>query len=68
MLQDGSIVIVKNGNISEALQRFKRNLKAQNLFIELKKRKEFIKPSKRKREAINIGKRRREFLEKNKEK
>jgi ribosomal protein S21 len=63
MLQDGSTVIVKNGNISEALQRFKRNLKAQNLFIELKRRKEFTKPSKRKREAINIGKRRREFKE-----
>ena len=68
MLRDGSIVIVKNDNISEALQRFKRNLKTQNLFIELKKRKEFTKPSKRKREAINIRKRRHEFLEKNKEK
>lgn len=61
MLRDGSTVIVKNGNISEALKRFKRNLKAQNLFVELKKRKEYVKPSKRKREALNIGKRRQKF-------
>jgi ribosomal protein S21 len=61
MLQDGSTVVVKNDNISEALKRFKRNLKAQNLFVELKKRKEYVKPSKIKRETLNIGKRRQKF-------
>jgi len=59
--QDGSVVVVKNNNFSEALKTFKRQLKMQNLFVELKENKEFKKPSKIKREALNIGKRRQKF-------
>ena len=60
-MQDGSKVEVKNGNFSEALKTFKRQLKMQNLFVELKERREFKKPSKIRQEALNIGKRRQKF-------
>ena len=60
-IQDGSTVEVKNGNVSEALRAFKRQLKNQNLFIELKNHREFKKPSRKRREALNIGKRRQQF-------
>lgn len=59
--QDGSKVIVKNGNFEEALKIFKRQLKMQNMFVELKERREFKKPSLIRREALNIGKRRQKF-------
>lgn len=59
--QDGSQVIVENGNLQEALKIFKRKLKMQNLFVELRERREYKKPSKIKRETLNIEKRRHKF-------
>jgi len=68
--QDGSSVEVRDGNVSKALQVLKRNLKAQNLFIEIKKRKEFKKPSTLRKEKKNLEQRRAKFkqLEENEKK
>jgi len=61
MFENGHSVIVKNGNIENALRRFKNKMKAANLYMDLKKNEQYVKPSQLKKEAKNRGKRRAYF-------
>jgi len=59
--ETGHSVIVKNGNVTAALRRFKNKMKDADLYNDLKKNERYIKPSRLKKEARNRGKRRTEF-------
>ena len=52
---EGLQVKVYNNNIEGALKVFKRKVKDSNLFLELKKREFYVKPSKIKREQKNLA-------------
>jgi len=50
----GTVVFVRNGNVEQALRKFKKKIQANNTLIEVKEREFFEKPSqerKKKREA-----------------
>ena len=49
-------VKVKNGNIQKALSIFKRKVKQSEHLFELKRRREFLKPSVKKRRQKQIAK------------
>ena len=51
----GLVVKVYNNNVEIALKKLKRKVKDSNLFLELKKRAYFQKPSKIKREKKNLA-------------
>ena len=51
----GLLVPVYNGNVELALKKLKRKIKDSNLFIDLKKKAYFEKPSKIKREQKNLA-------------
>ena len=51
----GLSVPVYNGNVELALKKLKRKIKDSNLFIDLKKKAYFEKPSKIKREQKNLA-------------
>ena len=64
----GLAVKVFNNNIEGALKILKRKVKNSNLFLELKKRTYYVKPSKIKREKKNLAKLRNKWaVEKEKE-
>ena len=52
----GLAVRVYNNNVEGALKVLKRKIKDSNLFLELKKKSYFEKPSKIKREKVNLAK------------
>ena len=51
----GLQVEVYNNNVDKALRIFNKKVKDSNLFLELKKRQYFEKPSKLKREKKNLS-------------
>ena len=58
---NGLRVEVYNNNIDMALRKLKKKLKDSNLFIELRNKTYFEKPSKVKREKINLAKSRQRY-------
>ena len=52
---NGLMVEVYNNNVDMALRKLKKKLKDSNLFIELKDKTYFEKPSKLKREKKNLA-------------
>ena len=57
----GLAVTVYNNNVEGALKVLKRKVKDSNLFIELRERQHFEKPSKLKREKRNLAKLRNKY-------
>ena len=57
----GLVVKVYNNNVEIALKKLKRKVKDSNLFLELKKKTYFEKPSKIKREKRNLAKLRQRY-------
>ena len=57
----GLQVEVYNNNVEEAIRRFKRKVKDSNLFIDLRKKEYFEKPSRVKREKRNLAKLRNQY-------
>jgi ribosomal protein S21 len=53
--ETGHTVIVRNGNVTEALRRFKQKMKEVNLYIDLKKNQQYVKPSQLRKEAKKRG-------------
>ena len=53
---NGLRVDVRNNNIEFALKKFKRIVKDSGLFLELKKKAYYEKPSKKRREKKNLQK------------
>ena len=51
----GLVVKVYNNNVEIALKKLKRKVKDSNLFLDLKKKTYFEKPSKLKREKKNLA-------------
>ena len=52
---NGLMVEVYNNNVDMALRKLKRKIKDSNLFLELKEKSYFEKPSKIKREKKNLA-------------
>ena len=57
----GLSVPVYNNNVELALKKLKKKVKDSNLFLELKKKTYFEKPSKIKREKRNLAKLRQRY-------
>ena len=57
----GLAVKVYNNNVELALKKLKKKVKDSNLFLELKKKTYFEKPSKIKREKRNLAKLRQRY-------
>ena len=65
---EGLQVKVFNNNVDKALRILKRKVKDSNLFLELRKKEYYEKPSKIKREKRNLAKLRNKYaIEKEKE-
>ena len=58
---EGLQVRVFNNNIEGALKVFKKKIKESNLFLELKKKAYYEKPSKKRREKKNLAKLRNKY-------
>ena len=57
----GLSVPVYHNNVELALKKLKKKVKNSNLFLELKRKSYFEKPSKVKREKINLAKLRQQY-------
>jgi len=57
----GLAVTVHNNNVEGALKVLKRKVKDSNLFIELREREHYTKPSETKRQKINLSKLRNKY-------
>ena len=65
---EGLQVEVYNNNVDKALRILKKKVKDANLFLDLKKKQYYEKPSKKRRERINMAKLRNKYkLEKEKQ-
>ena len=65
----GLSVTVFNNNVDEALKRLKRKVKESNLFIDLREKEYYTKPSEIKRHKRNLSKLRNKYnIEKEKAK
>ena len=53
---EGLQVDVYNNNVDKALRILKKKVKDANLFLDLKKKQYYEKPSKKRRERINMAK------------
>ena len=53
---EGLQVDVYNNNVDQALRILKKKVKESNLFLDLKKKQYYEKPSKKGREKINMAK------------
>ena len=58
---EGLQVEVYNNNVDQALRILKKKVKDANLFLDLKKKQYFEKPSKKRREIINMAKLRNKY-------
>ena len=58
---EGLQVDVYNNNVDKALRILKKKVKESNLFLDLKKKQYFEKPSKKRREIINMAKLRNKY-------
>ena len=58
---NGLRVEVYNNNIDMALRKLKRKVKNSNIFLEIKNKSYFIKPSKVRREKRNLAKLRQRY-------
>ena len=58
---EGLQVEVFNNNVDAALRILKRKVKDANLFLDLKKKSYYEKPSKKRREKINMAKLRNKY-------
>ncbi len=57
----GLQVKVFNNNVEGALKILKRKVKDSNLFVDLKKKQYYVKPSEKKREMRNLAKLRNKY-------
>ena len=57
----GLSVDVYNNNVDKALRILKKKVKDSNLFLDLKKKQYYEKPSKKRREKINMAKLRNKY-------
>ena len=57
----GLQVEVYNNNVDQALRILKKKVKDSNLFLDLKKKQYYEKPSKKRREKINMAKLRNKY-------
>ena len=65
---EGLQVEVYNNNVDQALRILKKKVKEANLFLDLKKKQYYEKPSKKRREKINMAKLRNKYaIEKEKQ-
>ena len=65
---EGLQVDVYNNNVDKALRILKKKVKDANLFLDLKKKQYYEKPSKKRRERINMAKLRNKYaIEKEKQ-
>ena len=58
---DQTAIMVRNNNIDGALRVLKKKVKESNLFLDLKKKQYYEKPSKKRREKINMAKLRNKY-------
>ena len=58
---EGLQVDVYNNNVDKALRILKKKVKDANLFLDLKKKQYYEKPSKKRRERINLAKLRNKY-------
>ena len=58
---EGLQVDVYNNNVDKALRILKKKVKDANLFLDLKKKAYYEKPSKKRREKINMAKLRNKY-------
>ena len=58
---EGLQVEVYNNNVEGALKVLKKKVKESNLFLDLKKKEYYQKPSKKRRERINLAKLRNKY-------
>ena len=58
---EGLQVDVYNNNVDKALRLLKKKVKEANLFLDLKKKQYYEKPSKKRREKINMAKLRNKY-------
>ena len=58
---EGLSVDVYNNNVDKALRILKKKVKDANLFLDLKKKAYYEKPSKKRRERINLAKLRNKY-------
>ena len=58
---EGLQVDVYNNNVDQALRILKKKVKDANLFLDLKKKQYYEKPSKKRRERINMAKLRNKY-------
>ena len=58
---EGLQVEVYNNNVDQALRILKKKVKDANLFLDLKKKQYYEKPSKKRRERINMAKLRNKY-------
>ena len=58
---EGLQVDVYNNNVEKALRLLKKKVKDANLFLDLKKKQYYEKPSKKRRERINMAKLRNKY-------
>ena len=58
---EGLQVDVYNNNVEKALRILKKKVKESNLFLDLKKKQYYEKPSKKRRERINMAKLRNKY-------
>ena len=58
---EGLQVDVYNNNVEKALRILKKKVKESNLFLDLKKKQYYEKPSKKRREKINMAKLRNKY-------
>ena len=58
---EGLQVDVYNNNVDQALRILKKKVKESNLFLDLKKKQYYEKPSKKRREKINMAKLRNKY-------
>ena len=58
---EGLQVDVYNNNVDKALRILKKKVKESNLFLDLKKKQYYEKPSKKRREIINMAKLRNKY-------
>ena len=58
---EGLQVDVYNNNVDKALRILKKKVKESNLFLDLKKKQYYEKPSKKRREKINMAKLRNKY-------
>ena len=58
---EGLQVGVYNNNVEKALRILKKKVKDANLFLDLKKKSYYVKPSKKRREIINMAKLRNKY-------